>query len=108
VSPCDEVSCLGWALEGQVLTVGTTEGHVYTFLAGGLLRTSARPMSNLLLLLLLRTSPRAFTLESIQALISLRVFACVDPAAPPPPHVSTSVHPGAESCSDLGSSVCLR
>ena len=24
---------MGWALDGQVLTVATTEGHVYTFLA---------------------------------------------------------------------------
>lgn len=28
-----EVTCLGWALDGQVLTVATTEGHVYNFLA---------------------------------------------------------------------------
>ena len=27
------VTCLGWALEGQVLTVGTGDGHCYSFLA---------------------------------------------------------------------------
>ena len=28
-----EVTCLGWSMEGQVLTVATSDGELYTFLA---------------------------------------------------------------------------